>query len=117
MATGLRELMRRREAAVGRLANAAETVRGSLIERYLPCGKAGCRCKSGEQSDLHGPAYYLTLSYPGRRTRQIYVPKRLKPTVERWLQNHGEIAGALEEITTVNLELLRRKVPTSDSDE
>jgi hypothetical protein len=102
--------MRRREAAVQRLAHAAESLRGSLVERYLPCGKRRCHCKSGHPSDLHGPAYYLTLSYPGGRTRQVYVSKPLKPVVERWLANYREVAGALEEISALNLELVRLKV-------
>jgi hypothetical protein len=109
-----RDLIRRREAAVRRLASASESLRGSLIERFLPCGKQGCRCKSGDLSALHGPAYYLTLSYPGGRTRQVYVPKRLKPVVERWLANYRQVHGALEEITAINLELVRQKVPSSE---
>ncbi len=94
---------------MGRLARAAESLRGSLVERYLPCGKPRCRCKSGDRKDLHGPAYYVTVSYPGGRTRQVYVPRSLKPVVERWLANYGEVYGALEQITAINLELVRLK--------
>jgi hypothetical protein len=98
--------VRRREAAARRLAKASESVRGSLIERFLPCGKAGCRCKSG---DLHGPAYYLTVSYPGGKTRQVYVGRAIKDAVERWLANYREVQAALEEISAINLELIRLK--------
>lgn len=116
MAKPPRDLVQRREAAVRRVQHAiAESLRGSLVERFLPCGKPRCRCKSGRRSDLHGPAYYLTLSYPGGRTRQVYVSRRLKPVVERWLANYREAYGALEEITALNLELVRLKVPSSDA--
>ena len=101
-----RDLRRRRQAAVRRLGKASETVRGSLLSRYLPCGNPGCRCKRGK---LHGPAYYVTVSYAGGKTRQVYVPKQLKPVVERWLANYREVYAALEEISAINLELIRLK--------
>jgi hypothetical protein len=103
------DLLRRRAAAVERLANASESLRGSLITRFLPCGKPGCRCKKGQ---LHGPAYYLSVTYPKGRTRQVYVAKDAKPVVEKWLDNYQEIYATLEEISAINLELVRLKALT-----
>jgi hypothetical protein len=106
MRRGHSDLLRRRAAAVERLAKASESLRGSLIERFLPCGKSGCRCKKGH---LHGPAYYVSVTYPRGRTRQVYVAKDAKPVVERWLENYQEIYATLEEISAINLELIRLK--------
>src|SRR5512136_862417 len=105
MAAGHSDLLRRRAAAVARLTKAAESLRGSLIERFLPCGNANCKCRRGE---LHGPAYYVSVTYKGR-SRQVYVSKAAKPVVERWLGNYQEIYGTLEEISAINLELIRLK--------
>lgn len=111
MSRGPAELLRRRAAATGRLAKASESLRGSLIERFLPCGKSGCKCKQG--GELHGPAYYVSVTYPKGKTRQVYVSKDARPIVERWLENYQEIYAALEEISAINLELIRAKAFTA----
>ena len=86
-------------------------LRGSLIERYTQCGKPGCKCMQGEK---HGPAYYLTVSYAKGKTRQVYVPKGLQPLAERWVRNYHDAMTVLEEISNINLELIRRKEPDTD---
>lgn len=101
------DLLKRRQVAQSRLTKAQEMVRGSLIERFLPCGNASCQCH--KKGPKHGPVYYLTVSYRGGRTRQIYVPRNLKPVVERWLENYQFVWAALEEISAINMELIRLK--------
>ena len=57
--------LRRRRAQLLRQMPALDTLlRGSLIERYKRCGKPGCKCADGPG---HGPKYYLSVSFPGRR--------------------------------------------------
>jgi hypothetical protein len=103
----VKDLLRQRRAAVARLAKASDTlVRGSLLERFLPCGKPNCRCKDGH---LHGPAYFLTVSYAHGKTRQVYVRKEAKATVALWVSHYQEAWAALEEISRINLELIRLK--------
>jgi len=63
------------------------------------------------QGEKHGPAYYLTVSYAKGKTRQVYVPKDLRPLVERWIQNYHHAMTTLEELSAINLELIRRKEP------
>jgi len=63
------------------------------MERYTQCGKPGCKCMRGEK---HGPAYYLAVSYAKGRTRQIYVPKDLKPLVEQWVRNYHQAMSVLD---------------------
>jgi hypothetical protein len=83
-----------------------ETLRGSLIERYKRCGKPGCRCA---QSKGHGPKYYLSVSYPGRRPQMDYVPLDRLPLVHQYVKNHQQIREWLEQISLINQELLRRR--------
>jgi hypothetical protein len=66
------------------------------------------------QGEKHGPAYYLTVSYAKGRTRQVYVPKDLRPVAERWVANYHQALAVLEELSDINLELLRRKEPTPE---
>jgi hypothetical protein len=81
-------------------------LRGSLIERYIRCGKPGCKCAD---TPGHGPKYYLSVSYPGRRPEQEYVPLRYHHQVEDLLTNYQTVKQILEEISSINRELLRRR--------
>jgi hypothetical protein len=57
----------------------------------------------------HGPAYYLTVTYAQGRTRQVYVPKDLRPLAEKWVRNYHQAMTMLEQISSINLELIRLK--------
>ena len=106
-----RRLASRRRTLVGQLARLEPVLRASLIERFTQCGKAGCKCMRGAK---HGPAYYLTVSYAKGKTRQVYVPKHLQPLAAQWVANYRHAITVLEEISSINLELIRRKEPEPD---
>ncbi|WP_436927990.1 DUF6788 family protein [Halosimplex amylolyticum] len=36
----------------------AETTDGYIVEELVKCGKDGCKCASGAESDMHGPYEY-----------------------------------------------------------
>jgi hypothetical protein len=84
----------------------APVLRGSLIETYKRCGKPTCKCQKGKG---HGPKYYLSISYPGRRPKMVYVPKELKDQVQTYLDNHQEMKSLMEQISEINRELLARR--------
>lgn len=107
MVKSVMALKRKRAQALSRIGSPVQSVRGTLIERYLPCGKEQCQCKRG--GPLHGPCYYLTVTYAKGRTRQVYVPKNLKPIVDQWIDNYKLTWQALEEVWAINLELIRQK--------
>jgi hypothetical protein len=65
------------------------------------------------QGEKHGPSYYLTVSYA--RGRTVYVPKDLQPLADQWMRNYHQALTVLEEISGVNLELIRLKEATPDS--
>ena len=109
MPTSAAELRRKRRALVQSLPPLMRaSLRGSLIERYLRCGKPGCHCATGRG---HGPKYYLSVSYPGRRPEMQYVSQEQKAEVENLLKNFREAWEILEKIFAVNRELLRRQEP------
>jgi hypothetical protein len=81
-------------------------LRGSLIERYKRCGKPGCKCADGPG---HGPKYYLSVSFPGRRPQMDYVPQADYADVTQRLANHHRVREIIEEICEINRELLRRR--------
>jgi len=106
-----RQLTLRRRKLAQQLYGLGPVLRASLIQRFTQCGKPGCKCMQGEK---HGPAYYLTVSYAKGRTRQIYVPKDLHPLAEQWVHNYHQALSVLEEISGINLELIRLKEVTPD---
>jgi hypothetical protein len=81
-------------------------LRGSLIERYKRCGKAGCKCANGPG---HGPKYYLSVSYPGRSPQMDYVPQADYDQIRQRIANYHRIREILEEVCEINRELLRRR--------
>ena len=84
----------------------SQILRGSLIERYIRCGKPNCKCATGKG---HGPKYYLSVSYPGRRPEQQYVPQDNQEKVREYLNNYQMLHQLLEEISRINREILRRR--------
>jgi len=104
-------LTARRGKLVEQLSGLGPVLRASLIERFTQCGKAGCKCMQGEK---HGPSYYLTVSYAKGKTRQVYVPKDLQPLAEKWVRNYHQAMTVLEEISSINLELIRLKEPDTN---
>jgi len=99
-------LRRRRRSLLRRFPPLEAILRGSLIERYKPCGRAGCKCADGPG---HGPKYYLSVSKAGGRPEMDYVPLSFHKQVEQYLANYQEVRKILEEICEINRELLRRR--------
>ena len=54
-----------------------------------------------------GGGWHLTLKRRGK-TRTIYVPKDLKDEVESWIQEHRRLKRLLQEITQLQLALVRQ---------
>jgi hypothetical protein len=101
-------LAARRQKLLDELARLGPVLRASLLERFVQCGKPGCKCMRG---DKHGPAYYLSVTYAKGKTRQVYVPKDLHGVAAAWVANYHHALRVLDELSDINLELIRRKDP------
>ena len=99
-------LRKRRQALLRKLPPLDAVLRGSLIERYKRCGKPGCKCADGPG---HGPKYYLSVSFPGERPQMDYVPQEDIEATRVLIANFHEVRTTLEEVCTINRELLRRR--------
>jgi hypothetical protein len=78
---------------------------GSLVTQTRRCGKAGCRCATG---DGHGPYTYLSSGGEGA-ARLRYVPTEQLGAVRRRLSATAALHGLLAEISAINTELLARR--------
>jgi hypothetical protein len=84
----------------------AETIRGSLTERYLTCGNPDCKCARGER---HGPVWYLSVTLDQSHRAGATVPAEHVEQVRRWIENYHRVKEHLEKISDINRELLRRQ--------
>jgi hypothetical protein len=98
-------LRQRRQGLANQLPPVTETLRGSLVERYVTCGNLACKCAKGER---HGPVWYLTVTLgPGKTTGGIVASDKVEQ-VRGWVQNYQKVKEHLEKISEINRELLRR---------
>jgi hypothetical protein len=96
-----------RERLLAQLPDLRQILRGSLVTRYRRCGRPTCHCASAADPG-HGPSHYLMVTVARGQTRLIYVPKQDKAAVLRWIRNFQRAREKLEQISTLNRELLRR---------
>jgi len=99
-------LRNRRQGLAKLLPPLQEILRGSLMERYLTCGKPDCRCARGER---HGPVWYLSVSLDQARRTGSTVPSHQVEQVRCWIENYHRVKQRLEKISDINRELLRRE--------
>jgi hypothetical protein len=102
-----RRLLRERQRAAEQAPPLAEVVRGTLRERYVRCGKAGCHCRKGRG---HGPVRYLSVSLGAGESRQITVSAEDFELAQRYVDNYERLWKLLEQISTINRELLQQRL-------
>lgn len=106
--------LRQRKASLLRLLVApTQAIRASVVERFGTCGKASCRCHSGHK---HGPYYYLTQCVaPGHVRKFLLKTAAEQQTARHAVSVFNEFYDALEELSQINAELLRRGEPLNGS--
>ena len=98
-------LLARRQELTNSLPLLDQVIRGSLITRYVKCGKSNCRCASGQGH----PSLYLSSLHEGK-TRLVYVPASWESWVQQRLDNFHRTQDSLTELAEINLELLKRRI-------
>jgi len=104
---GMSRAIKSRERMLRGLPDLRQVLRGSLVTRYRRGGVKTCHC-AAEGDRGHGPAYYLMVTVGPGNTLQVYVPEECKEQVEGWIENFRRVRQALEDISTLNRELLRQ---------
>jgi hypothetical protein len=85
------------------LTGTVEMLQGSLVERYVRCGRKNCRCAKGEG---HGPVFYLSFKEKGH-TQLIYVPREEVGKVRQQLLSFKRYKGIGSEVAKLNREILK----------
>ncbi len=80
--------------------------RGSLVSRYIPCGKPGCRCQA-KPPQLHGPYYQWTRKVKGK-TITVRVQPSEATLLKEWIRNGRQFRRLVGEMERVALRLTER---------
>ena len=105
-ATTREELEQQRRALLGQLRQLGNLMRGTIVERGVRCGRAACECARGEP---HRKGY-LSVNVRGR-TQGAYLGQGRVAGVASLLAEYQRAWRLINELTEVNLELLRGDHP------
>jgi hypothetical protein len=83
-----------------------QCIRASVVERFGTCGKPNCACHQGAK---HGPYYYLTQCLAKGHVQKFQLKSPAQQAAARDATTaFNEFYDALEELSQINTELLRR---------
>lgn len=103
--SGLRQqvalMAQERKRLETRILNLKPYMEGSLVERYVRCGKPNCRCRSGEQ---HGPFLYLSRKVDGK-TRYTYISRARVKEAKVLVGRYEELRRIRKRIRELNLRI------------
>lgn len=96
----IQELEKQRDQLKERLGQIGDMRQGSLVERYIPCGKSACHCHAKEPAG-HGPYFSLTRAVEGKTKTRI-IPIDAVPLTQAHLeecQKFRELSRQLLEVS------------------
>lgn len=96
----------RYEALKRELADVALIRRGSLVRRFMACGKTGCRCQA-RSPELHGPYYQWTRKMNGK-TVTVRVTQQEAKLLEQWIRNGRRFDKLVSDLERVSYRLTER---------
>ena len=96
-------IIQRRDKLAATLADPADVLRGSLLERTIHHSSGCPKCARGEGH----PLWVLNVNYPGAKTRQLSLRAEQVPQVRKALERYRQVKETLEAISELNQELLR----------
>lgn len=80
--------------------------RGSLVRRFMPCGKPGCCCQA-TPPQLHGPYYQWTRKVQGKTVTLRLTPDQAD-LLETWIANGRRLDRILAQMEAVSLRITER---------
>jgi hypothetical protein len=100
----LRKRLRKCEQEYGRIKARIRDVgficEGSLVERWIPCGKPNCRCATGPDQ-WHGPYWQLSWKEAGTTVTRRLPPEHAR-LYQEWIANRRELQSILRQMQEVS---------------
>jgi uncharacterized protein DUF6788 len=100
--TRVRRRVAEQRALVASLLELRAQIQGSLLVRYMECGKAGCACHTGRK---HGPYYVLSNRSRGRGSF-AYLDRAEAARARTLVARYREFRKGLVRLQRVNVELV-----------
>lgn len=73
---------------------------GSLVRRFMPCGKPGCCCQAAPP-ELHGPYYQWTRKVAGK-TVTVRLTRQQATLLHTWIGNGRRLDRVLAQMQRVS---------------
>jgi transcriptional regulator with GAF, ATPase, and Fis domain len=94
------------EALKARIAEIGFICTGSLVKRWMVCGKSNCRCRK-DPKQRHGPYYQLTWKEDGT-TVSRRLPAEHALLYEQWIANRQQLDSLLSQMHRVSAKAARQ---------
>lgn len=102
-------LRQRKGALLRQITVHPDLMRASFVERFGECGKPNCRCHHGQE---HGPFFYLTQCLAKGHIKKFLLKTPAQQQRGReGIAHFNQLYEAMEELSQINSELLRRDEP------
>jgi hypothetical protein len=89
---------------------------GSVVRRYMPCGKPGCRCQA-DPPKLHGPYWQYSHKVAGKTITQRLTPDQAR-LYQQWIANRrhvDQLLARMEQVSAQAVEVLLRDADVARS--
>lgn len=73
---------------------------GSLVERWITCGKPNCRC-SADPTQRHGPYYQLSWKEQGKTVSRRLPPEHAR-LYQEWITNRRRLESLIDQMSGVS---------------
>ncbi len=103
--------MRRYETLKRAVADVDLIRRGSLVRRFMPCGKPGCRCQA-PRPKLHGPYFQWTRKVNGK-TVTLRVSQPQAKLLAEWIENGRRLDRLVGQMERLSYKLTERLLRAS----
>lgn len=81
-----------------------DVLRASLFQRRTFHSSGCSKCAEG----VGHPQWVVNITYPGGKTKQVSISSSQVPIVRQWIANYHRIKDALEAMSEINIEAIRR---------
>jgi hypothetical protein len=85
--------------------------RGSVVRRFMPCGKPGCACQATPPV-LHGPYYQWTRKVRGK-TATVRLSEQQATLIGEWIANARRFDKIVAQMEAVSLRITKRLLGNS----
>jgi hypothetical protein len=86
---------------------------GSLVERWMPCGKPNCACAS-DRASWHGPYFQLSWKEKGKTVSQRLPPEHAA-LYRQWVTNRQRLQSTIQQMLQVSRRARRHLLPAQTS--